>query len=322
MAHMIMEHDGIALARKAAWHGLGTVLDQDFMTTKEAIEAAGLGWTVEQQPLVTTLPDGTTADVDTHVANIRSDTQEVIGVVGSGYVPTQNADAFAFVDDLLGGEVRYDVAGSLKNGRTVWMVARMEREMYAGGDKDEKIEPYLVLANGHDGMMSLTVYCTPIRVVCQNTLSWSLGSAKRMWKARHTRNVNTKVDEARSTLGLATNYFDSLQTVADALMGEALNARRRKDWTERLFPMPTDPTDRQRESVLEKREVIQQACKVDNLANVYGTAWGWVQGVSEYESHWKNYQTDETRMAALTFSGYDTLGNKAISIAMAGAGLK
>jgi phage/plasmid-like protein (TIGR03299 family) len=317
---MITETDGIALARKAAWHGLGTVLDQDYMTTQEAITAAGLEWTVEQHPITTTV-EGVPVAVESHVANVRSDTGTVLGVVGSGYVPTQNTEAFAFVDDLLGGEVQYDVAGSLKGGKTVWMVAKLDRDLLVAGDQDERIDPYIVLANGHDGMMSLTVYCTPVRVVCQNTLTWSLRSAQRMWKARHTRNVKSKVDAARHTLGLASSYFDSLQVLADQLITEKVNDRRRKTWTEKLLPMPENPSDRQRENVLERRDVIQQACKVDNLTNIYGTAWGWVQGVSEYESHWKNYQTDETRMASLTF-GYDSISNKALDIAMAGAGLK
>lgn len=319
MAHMIYENDGIALARKSAWHGLGIVLDQDFMTTKEAIEAAGLGWRVEQQPLFTYDTMGMRGEVPSHVANVRSDTREVIGVVGSTWVPVQNHEAFAFMDDLLGGEVRYDVAGSLKNGRTVWMVAHLDRELMIGGETSEAIEPYVVLANGHDGMMSLTVFCTPIRVVCQNTLSWSLAGAKRVWKARHTTNVNGKVNEARHTLGLATTYFDQLEAMGNDLITKPISDRRRKDWTERLIPLADNVTDRQRENIMERREFIQQACKVDNLANVYGTAWGWVQGVSEYESHMKNYRNEETRMSSLVFAGDGNLSNKALQIAVASA---
>lgn len=317
MSHMITATDGIALARKSAWHGLGVVLDQDYMTTKEAIEAAGLGWTVEQKPLYT-LPS--TGPIPSHVANVRSDTRDVIGIVGKGYVPTQNADAFAFMDDLLGGEVRYDVAGSLKGGKTVWMVAHLDRDLFVGGDPDEKIDPYVVLANGHDGMMALTVFCTPIRVVCQNTLSWSLTSAKRMWKARHTRNVNNRVAEARQTLGLATSYFDALETMANDLIQTPITDGLRTRWTEQLLPVADSMTDRVKENTLARRELIQQACKVDNLANVYGTAWGWVQGVAEYESHFKNYANDETRMNALVFSGEQGIGNRAIKIATTLAG--
>src|SRR5262245_20769131 len=68
------------------------------------IGAAGLAWTVEQHPVEAVLSnrEGEPARVPVPrvVANVRSDTRAVLGVVGEGYEPLQNRAAFAFCDAI------------------------------------------------------------------------------------------------------------------------------------------------------------------------------------------------------------------------------
>lgn len=317
MAHEIYNTDGIALARVPAWHHLGTVLDQDFMTAHEAMQYAGLDWSVTQEPMH--LPTGRL--VPNHVANVRSDNGDVIGVVGSNYVPTQNASAFSFMDELQGGGVRYDVAGSLQGGRKVFLVARLDRDVMIGGDPDETIEPYIVLANGHDGSLALTVYLTPIRVVCMNTLRWSLAKASNVWKARHTRNVESRMNEARRTLGMANGYFDTLQEVGDTLIATSMTLTRAQTLASRLFEVPADATDKVKANSAERaREVIQILATADNLANVHNTAWGFAQAVTEWEDYSRNYRDDDTRFQAVVMGAYpNSVKAKGLALALAEA---
>ena len=154
--------------REKPWHGLGTII-QEACTSKEALHLAGLDWEVKQEPVVY---KGTKTG---HQFNIRSSDDTVLGVVGGRYKPVQNADAFAFTDELIGGDVRYETAGSLANGKRVWMLAKMPDTKIL----DDVVEPYLCLTNGHDGFSSMKVCMTPVRVVCQNTLNMALKGAKR-----------------------------------------------------------------------------------------------------------------------------------------------
>ena len=182
--------------REVPWHGLGTII-QEAPDSEAALKLAGLDWSVKQVPV---LYEGQKTG---HQFNVRESDNRVLGVVGGRYKPVQNAEAFAFTDELVGGDVRYETAGSLADGKRVWMLAKMPDTRVL----DDIVEPYLCLTNGHDGFSSLKVCMTPVRVVCQNTLNMALKGAKRTWTVRHSGNINAKMEEAQQTLGLAQNYM-------------------------------------------------------------------------------------------------------------------
>ena len=99
---------------------------------------------------------------------MRDKDRKVLGVVSDRYKIVQNEEAFAFTDTLLGEGVRYETAGSLQGGKKVWMLAHLPHEYIISG---ERISPYLVFFNSHDGSGAIKAAITPIRVVCQNTLN-------------------------------------------------------------------------------------------------------------------------------------------------------
>src|SRR5687767_14947496 len=106
------------------WHGLGSVV-AEAQTSAEAIKLAGLDWSVEQLPLVARGAAGERA-VPGRVANVRADTGAVLGVVGTGYRPFQNAEAFEFFDAVVQEKLAvFESAGALKGGKYVWMLARL-----------------------------------------------------------------------------------------------------------------------------------------------------------------------------------------------------
>lgn len=145
--------------------------------------------------------------------NVRDRDRKVLGVVSDRYRIVQNREAFSFTDALLGNGVRYETAGSLQEGKRVWLLARLPREYIIAG---ERISPYLVFSNSHDGSGAVRVALTPIRVVCNNTLNLALDTARRSWSMIHTGNISGKMQEAKDTLFMAETYMDSL--------GKRLNA--------------------------------------------------------------------------------------------------
>lgn len=149
--------------RQAPWHGLGKQVEQA-LSSEEALKEAGLDWTVVQRPIQT----NNQMEIPGYKANIRDTDNRVLGVVTDRYKIVQNHEAFAFTDELLGEGVRYETAGSIQNGKKVWLLARLPENYIISG---ESISPYLVFSNSHDGSGSIKVAMTPIRVVCQNTLN-------------------------------------------------------------------------------------------------------------------------------------------------------
>lgn len=147
--------------RTKPWHGLGVQV-QEAPESKDALRLAGLDWKVYQREVYT----DSGIRIDGYRANVRNTDNRVLGVVTERYKIVQNEEAFAFTDALLGKGVRYETAGSLQDGRKVWLLARLPKEYIISG---EQISPYLVFSNSHDGSAAVRVAVTPIRVVCNNT---------------------------------------------------------------------------------------------------------------------------------------------------------
>lgn len=209
-----------------AWHGLGTVLDAP-PTTAEAITAAGLDWTVEQQPIYRSFEDRF-QPIDTHKSLVRSTDQKLLGVVSQHYQPLQNQDAFKWFDFLLHeNNVTLEAAGSLKEGKRIWVLAKIE-EATVDVDKDDPVNPYLLLSNSHDGTMAIWIQFTPIRVVCYNTLSWALSSRERAveigraFRIYHRGKIDSKLESARNALDFARQKFQDTTVEYQAMANKSL----------------------------------------------------------------------------------------------------
>lgn len=260
--------------REKPWHGLGTVV-HEAVTSKEALTLAGLDWQVRQEPIIYKGQDSG------YFMNIRSTDDKVLGVVGSRYKPVQNVDAFDFVDSLIGEGVTYETAGSLNSGKRIWLLAKMPDVRIL----DEVVEPFMCLTNSHDGFGSLKVCMTPVRVVCQNTLNLALRSAKRSWSGRHTGSLESKMAAAKETLGLAREYMSSLSETAEELYKIKVSPKDFSILQEKLFPITEDMTKRKEESQILLREQLKYAWEIDDLGNIRGTGWGFINAVADMSTH-------------------------------------
>lgn len=208
--------------REKPWHGLGIIVNEA-PTSADALRLAGLDWNVLQEPVFT----GWKEPVEGHRVNLRDSDRKVLGVVSDCYKVAQNVDAFSFTDSLLGKGVRYETAGSLQEGKKVWLLARLPREYIISG---ERISSYLVFSNTHDGSGSVKVAVTPVRVVCNNMLNLALDTAKRSFSMVHTGNIQDKIKEARDTLFMAEEYMDSLAAEFEQLRRQKMTDAQVKEY--------------------------------------------------------------------------------------------
>lgn len=275
--------------REKPWHGLGTIVEEA-PTSAEALRLAGLDWKVNQSAIFTSA-----GKVEGYRANVRSTDQAVLGVVTDRYKVIQNTDAFAFTDELLGEGVKYETAGSLQGGRKVWLLARLPREYIISG---ERISPYLVFSNTHDGSGAVRVAITPVRVVCNNTLNLALGSASRSFSMIHTGDIKEKILEAKQTLFMADIYMENLGQEFERLRRKKLSDQQVKEYMELLLPIDDNASLLTIRNMKKLRADLQSRYyDAPDLKNVGGNnAYRFINAVSDFATHsapirkTKNYQ--------------------------------
>ncbi len=266
--------------REKPWHGLGKIV-MEAPTSKDALRLAGLDWNVVQEPIYTEFNEV----VEGYKANVRDSDRKVLGVVSDRYKVVQNADAFSFTDELLGKGVRYETAGSLQEGKKVWLLARLPREYIIGG---ERISPYLVFSNTHDGSGSVKVAVTPVRVVCNNTLNLALDTASRSFSMVHTGNIQDKIQEAKDTLFMAESYMDCLGAEFEQLRRQKMTDAQVKEFIELLLPIEKDSTQIQSKNMLRLREDMRKRYyDAPDLQKVGNNAYRFINAVSDFATHAK-----------------------------------
>lgn len=264
--------------RTAPWHGLGTrVLEAP--TSSTALSLAGLDWRVIQKPVLT--EDG--LFISGFKANVRDRDNQVLGVVSDRYKVVQNEDAFAFTDELLGEGVTYETAGSLQNGRRTWILAKLPQRYIISGDK---IDPYLVFMNSHDGTGAIKAAMTPIRVVCQNTLNLALSTARRSWSTIHTGDIHGKLQDARNTLLYADRYMAALGKTIEELSRQKLSDRQVLEYIDALFPFPEDASEARKKNLGKLKEDLKlRYFDAPDLQHVGKNAYRFVNAVSDFATH-------------------------------------
>lgn len=266
--------------REKPWHGLG-VRVEEAPTSADALRLAGLDWEVAQEPIFTEGGDA----IAGYKVNVRDSDRKVLGVVSDRYRIIQNREAFSFTDTLLGSGVRYETAGSLQEGKRVWLLARLPREYIIAG---ERISPYLVFSNSHDGSGAVRVALTPIRVCCNNTLNLALERASRSWSMIHTGNISDKMQAAKDTLFMAETYMDSLGEEFERLRRQKVTDSQVKEYVEQLLPLEKEATPMQEKNTMKLREdMLRRYYDAPDLRGVGNNAYRFVNAVSDFATHAK-----------------------------------
>jgi phage/plasmid-like protein (TIGR03299 family) len=296
MAH---EVETLAYVGQVPWHGLGEYLGDEDVTGETMLARAGLNWTVSKRPVFAELANGSgTFAVPGFYAIVRDDREEGLGVVGSGYVPAQNAHAFA-VPNVLQEEhaIRYHTAGSLRGGRIVFALAQLsDVAIKRLGEKrpGDVIQRFLLFSNTHTGKRAMLVGLTPVRVVCKNTHAAALSGVASFHKIRHVGDVAARIEEAhRVLLGVEQSYAgwqEQMQSLADAPM----NRSQMRGFSESLLVElkgvqgATAEDEREaRDSAESRAKTVDELCRLfeSGTGNTGESRWDAFNAVTEYLDH-------------------------------------
>lgn len=323
MSHELYEDDSIAYAGATPWHGIGVFVGDEPVDSQEMIVKAGLNWRVMKQPCVATITHQSTGQVLTtesqeHFMVVRNFVNDpnriaVIGTVGREHTSIQNADMFREMDQFVeNGDIRYEVAGSLKNGRIVWALARDPSQDFevVPGDVHRS---YLLMCSGHDGTMSLTFRPTDVRVVCNNTLQMALGSgADEGFKIKHTRTWADRLDAAREGFLAARAQNMSFRELMQQLAAKPLTGDQARELIQELIPAKEGKRATRAEKAQAEVLRLMEEGMGTQLSGVKGTAYGFLNAVTEYTHHARTYK--DTSKNEDRPGGNTVDENKALSI--------
>lgn len=231
MAHMV---ETMAYAGEKPWHGLGKEVHND-LTPAQMLVEAGLDWTVDKVPAFATIA-GKKVSVGKD-ALVRSSDNKILDVVSSEWNPVQNSEAFEFFTDfVMEGDMEMNTAGSLRGGQVVWALAKIKDsfELFDG----DRVEGYLLFTNPHRFGQCIDVRFTPIRVVCNNTLTLSLNEkGNRFVKINHRRQFDA--ESVKQTLGIASKKLGQYKEMAEFLGKKRFKAYDLVAYFNDVFPVLT-----------------------------------------------------------------------------------
>ena len=291
--------------RQPAWHGLGNVLDENPTTWDDARLAAGLMWEPKAIPVyqrttitadewaglpagavtIEVLPDGRRdcmVPVDGFQGVARDDNGKVLGVPTDSYSVIGNGEMGSILElaiEQSGRSVKFETAGSLKGGRHVYALARLDEPFTVPGDDTETF-PYFAFLNSHDGGGACKVMMTTVRVVCWNTFSAADAAGERdrhQVSIRHMGNTAERVEAAKRVLAGVREAAAEWRVLATELIDTPITSHVVDMFLERFIPTPENATERLIAARDERRAIVRNLYELSpSTDGGRGTAYGLV----------------------------------------------
>jgi phage/plasmid-like protein (TIGR03299 family) len=285
---------------------------------EEALVAAGLDWKVTTEPLFS----GAQEQVEAMLTR-RSSDNSILGVVGPNYVPLQNTEAFDFFKPFIDEKAAaIETAGSLRHGKRVWVLAKINRDplVIKGNDIVEK---YVLLSNSHDGSLAVRVGFTPVRVVCNNTLSMAINSnASKLIRIKHTKNVAANLESVQEIMNLADSEFETTAQQYRMLTQKDINSKDLEKYVkivfnthQKLAEVGGDLGSLSNKKILEAVVPLFEKGRGNDMAEIKGTYWAAYNAVNEYLQYERG-SDNSNRMDNMWFGDSARLNKKALETAL------
>lgn len=337
MAHLI---ETMAYAGEVPWHGLGTQVDSN-MSPEQMLVAAGLDWTVSKRPAYFAaekfVPNLYAPELNTNMVLVednffvvRDSDNKVLSHAGTGYNPFQNRDVMSFFKKFTeAGDMFMETAGSLKEGQEIWGLAKLKDGFQlAGGDE---VKGYLLLNNSHRVGKAMTVMFTPIRVVCNNTLTLALNdSGANKFRILHLQMFDQEIMQAaEEALGLSSTRMAQFKEQSEFLASKRAQTLDVDNFIAELFQKDTllerGKASNQNELPPLRDEFKRTALAVSEayevspgstLASAKGTWWGALNAVTYVVDHPRRSSSEGSSLYSAWFGNGANVKRRAMEKAL------
>jgi hypothetical protein len=314
--HNILDPQRFYYYREPGWHHLGVRGDKT-QGAREVLSIVGPDFTVQVEPLQTV----SGIAIPSHVAVVRppfgSDQEtRVLDLARADYTTPTPLD-FAAMWDLF-VELPVETMGILGHGERFFITGVLP----SIGIKGDEVARYLFL-NVQFGRITIDVYETPVRVVCQNTFMFAENSFDERYVIESTGDSKLKVRETLD--GLLERRVEkaaAVQETLEILANHRVQPQEDKAVLSAVYPDPKPylplgdhEEDQRREELFQKRLEFQRTRRttaldlfqgagrgMDHVATA-GTAYGLYNAVVELEDYRKGLSEDRPEGFAAIWKG-------------------
>ncbi len=214
--------------------------------------------------------------------------------------------------------VKWETAGVLDGGRSVWCLALLDEPITLPGD-DSPTLPYLAITNRHDGTGACALRATAVRIVCANTFRAAELEGERTgttFAFIHKASWRTRIEDARRAVTGAQAEMRRYTELASELLAIPITPGQRELFITQFIPKPPEGliTDRVARNVEEARAALRLLFGSTTNEQIAGTAYGLVQAAGEYLDHVRTARSWETRLNR-TLIRPEPLKHRALSLA-------
>ena len=264
--------------RIVPWSNLGVNVSQA-RTVEDVLDIANLNWKVNPMPIY----DANGNEIPGYVANVRDTDNDVLGIVSPKYEIVQNIDAFNFINNLVSAGMTFEMAGTGRNGKQIWILGKLANDKNILGDN---VSPYICFTNTHDGSSSVKVCMTPVRVICSNVLNFAFKQADRIWSARHSSSIQVRLEEAKNALFNVDNYMTVLENEADRLANIAITDAALEDVFRRINNIDLNNSSARKIRNYNESFVDFFNCyNASDITQFKGSVWGALMAATDFADH-------------------------------------
>ena len=314
MAHEVQT---MAYVDAVPWHGLGNQL-----TPQQPIEIwqreAGMDWRINEAEVLYSVSGGDGLHLKSNQDNkvlFRSDTFSPLSVVSKRYKVVQPAEVLEFYRDLVSaGGFELETAGVLKGGKKLWALAKTGQETLLKGN--DKVKAYLLLATSCDGTLCTTAQFTSVRIVCNNTLQMAVDDSGGAVKVPHSTQFDPQ--QVKQALGLGLSNWETFVSDMRQLADRKINKFEAMNYLinvlgDSAVPLNEQPNTKAIQNVY---TLFSGEGKGSDMASASGTAWGLLNGVTEYVDQHRRARSSDHRLDSAWFGPGAALKEKAFHEAM------
>lgn len=301
--------------RKAPWHRLGTPM-AGLQTMEAMLQAADADFdviltrvaAVDDDGNLIRNADGTVLMIEDSRATVRQNIDgsfNPLATVGTRYEVRQNREVLERALAIVGaskGDAVMDTVGVLRGGARFFATVELGGLVIDPQGVNDKIARYLVVSSGHDGVWPIRYANTDIRAVCNNTVVLGLRQATRVFVARHTRNVDSTMEDARNVLNISATWGTLFAQEAERMLGipAPLGGKKVDDVIGTVFPKEKGETDRQKKNREEIHELVRVIYQNDKNGAKYGfNGWSLYNSVVEYLDFYRSVDSVSSAIASM-----------------------